>query len=64
MGMDDNGALVAIKLQNDGIFAGKVGDVNFDGIFDPRDLLTVYDPETPEQWREGVRRMLTSGERS
>ena len=56
--MDENGAVVAVKLQKDGHFMGKVGDADLNGVIDPADLLCLYDPSLPEAWREEARRRL------
>ena len=61
MGMDEKGCLTALKFQKNGVFAGQVGDLNLDGVFDPRDLLAVYAPDLPEEWREWVRGALVEG---
>ena len=50
--------ILAAKFQKDGVFTGQVGDANLDGVFDPRDLLAVYDPEIPEEWRKWMREAL------
>ncbi len=59
MGMDESGEPVAIKLQKTGVFIGQVGDVDLNGVFDPADLLAVYDPAFPETWRTWMRDALT-----
>ena len=55
LGMGESGAVMAVKLQKNGIMTGQVGDANMDGAVDPRDLLAVYDPDLPEAWREWMR---------
>ena len=55
LGMGESGAVMAVKLQKNGILTGQVGDANMDGAVDPRDLLAVYDPDLPEAWREWMR---------
>ena len=59
-GMVENGGVVAAKFQKDGVFTGQVGDVDLNGAFDPRDLLVVYDPVFPEEWREWMRGELVA----
>jgi hypothetical protein len=59
--MDENGAVVAVKLQKDGCFMGKVGDADLNGVIDPADLLCLYDPSLPEAWREEARERLVGG---
>ena len=61
MGMDENGGVVAMKFQKEGVFMGKVGDADLNGVIDPADLLCLYDPSLPEVWREGVRERLVGG---
>ena len=61
LGMDENGAVVAVKIQKDGCFMGEVGDTDLNGVIDPADLLCLYDPSLPEAWREGVRGRLVGG---
>ena len=61
MGMDENGAVVAVKLQKTGVFVGQVGDADLNGVIDPADLLCLYDPTLPEAWREEARRRLWDG---
>ena len=61
MGMDDSGGIVAAKIQKEGVFIGQVGDTNLNGVFDPADLLGVYDVSLPEAWREWMRTALTKG---
>jgi transglutaminase-like putative cysteine protease len=61
MGMDGNGAVVAVKLQKAGVFVGQVGDADLNGVIDPADLLCLYDPNLPEAWREWVRRQFVGG---
>ena len=61
MGMDENGAVVAVKLQKAGVFVGQVGDADLNGVIDPADLLCLYDPALPEAWREGARGQLVDG---
>ncbi len=60
MGMDDSGAVVAVILQKNGVFIGEVGDVDMNGVWEPADLLAVYDPTLPEEWREWMRGELVS----
>ena len=59
-GMVENGGVVAAKFQKDGVFTGQVGDVDLNGAFDPRDLLVVYDPVFPEEWRKWMRGELVA----
>ena len=59
-GMVENGGVVVAKFQKDGVFTGKVGDTDLNGAFDPRDLLAVYDPVFPEEWREWMRGELVA----
>ena len=61
LGMDDSGAVVAVKLEKSGVFVGQVGDADLDGGVDPADLLCLYDPTLPEGWREWVRRRFVDG---
>ena len=61
LGMDDSGGVVAVKLQKEGFFMGKVGDADLNGVIDPADLLCLYDPSLPEAWREEARRRLLDG---
>ncbi|MBQ7910220.1 MAG: transglutaminase domain-containing protein [Clostridia bacterium] len=61
MGMDDSGAVVAVKLQKSGAFVGQVGDADLNGVIDPADLLCLYDPNLPEAWREWARGRLVDG---
>jgi transglutaminase-like putative cysteine protease len=61
IGMDDSGAVVAVILQKSGIFIGEVGDVDRNGALEPADLLAVYDPVLPEEWRNQIREGLTKG---
>ena len=58
MGTGDDGAPVAVQLRKDGVSVGPEGDLNLDGAVDARDLLAVYDPALPEDWREWVRGRL------
>ncbi len=60
MGMDNSGALVAVKAQKAGVFVGQVGDADLNGVFEPADLLGVYDPSLPEEWREWMRETLVN----
>ena len=61
LGMDDSGAVVAVKLQKSGAFVGQVGDADLNGAIDPADLLCLYDPSLPEAWREWERWRLVDG---
>ena len=61
MGMDENGGVVAVKLQKTGVFVGQVGDADLNGVIDPADLLCLYDPSLPEAWREWARGRLVDG---
>ena len=61
MGMDENGSVVAVKLQKKGVFVGQVGDADLDGGVDPADLLCLFDPSLPEAWREWARGRLVDG---
>ena len=58
MGTGDDGAPVAVQFRKDGVSVGPEGDLNLDGAVDARDLLAVYDPALPEDWREWVRGRL------
>ena len=58
VGMDKNGAVVAAKTQNSGVFVGQVGDTDLNGVVDPADLLAVYHPALPEEWRKWERERL------
>jgi len=53
--------VVAVKLQKSGVFVGQVGDADLNGVVDPADLLCLYDPSLPEEWREWVRGRLVDG---
>ena len=59
-GMVENGGVVVAKFQKDVVFTGQVGDADLNGVFDPRDLLAVYDPVFPEEWREWMRGELVA----
>lgn len=61
LGMDDSGAVVAVKLQKTGVFMGQVGDADLNSQIDPADLLCLYDPNLPEAWREWARRYFVDG---
>ena len=61
LGMDENGGVVAVKLQKSGVFVGQVGDADLNGAVDPADLLALYDPNLPEAWREWERWRLVDG---
>ena len=61
MGVDGSGGIVAVKIQNSGVFVGQVGDADLNGGFDPADLLALYDPTLPEEWRAWMRRELVGG---
>lgn len=61
MGMDENGGVVAVKLQKSGVFVGQVGDADLNGVIDPADLLALYDPNLPAGWREWARGRLVDG---
>jgi transglutaminase-like putative cysteine protease len=61
VGMDKSGAVVGISIQKQGFFISQVGDVDQSGVFDPPDLLGLYDPALPEAWREWARRELVGG---
>lgn len=61
MGMDENGGVVAVKLQKSGFFVGQVGDADLNGVVDPADLLALYDPNLPAGWREWARGRLVDG---
>lgn len=58
LGMDENGGILAVKMQENGVFTGQVGDTDLNGVIDPADLLAVYDPALPEEWREWMRERL------
>ena len=59
VGVGKDGGIAAAKVQSDGVYIGKVGDTDLNGIFDPADLLALYDPALPEKWRERMRDALT-----
>ena len=61
LGMDENGGVVAVKLQKTGVFVGQVGDADQNGAVDPADLLALYDPNLPAGWREWARGRLVDG---
>ena len=58
VGMDGEGGMVGVKFTETSVIVGQVGDVNVDGSIDPVDLLAVYDPALPEDWREWMRGRL------
>jgi hypothetical protein len=50
--------IVGVKFRENGVFVGKMGDVNVDGRTDPVDLLALYDPALPDAWRTWMREKL------
>ena len=59
IGMDGENGIVGVKFTETSTIVGQVGDVNVDGSIDPADLLAVYDPDLPEEWRVWMRETLT-----
>ena len=58
-GADEDGAPKAVVVGRDGITVGQAGDPDGDGEVTPADLLAVYDPLYPEEWRAWLRGELT-----
>jgi transglutaminase-like putative cysteine protease len=61
-GVQEGGGVVGVQRTGFGIIVGKSGDVNTDGEVTPADLLWVYDPALPEQWRAWMRGRLVGRE--
>ena len=61
LGETEDGAPVAVEASADGFSTGERGDTDGDEKNTPADLLTVYDEEYPEAWREWLRLELTGG---
>ena len=61
-GGNREGAPVAAAVRADGIHPGAPGDTDGDGAVTPADLLAVYDPLYPDEWRKWLRgRLVESG---
>lgn len=58
LGMDPSGGVAGIQFSESGVSVSQPGDANRDGAIDPLDLLAVYDPTLPEEWRAWMRRRL------
>lgn len=58
LGMDPSGGVTGIFFSDSGASVSQPGDANRDGAVDPVDLLAVYDPTLPEEWRAWMRHRL------
>lgn len=61
LGMAENGGVAAVRVQNGGIHIGEVGDLDWNGVVNPADLLVMYHPDLPEAWRAWMRVKLIKG---
>ncbi len=58
IGETDDGVLVALRWNSEGITPHAAWDIDGDGTLTPGDLLVLSDDGIPEAWREGMRRAL------
>ena len=58
LGVDASGGVTGVFFTDGGASVSQPGDANGDGTLDPLDLLAVYDPSLPEEWRTWMRRKL------